>query len=190
VNTIVLAVGVALFAAISAMKFHFVSQTMPKGMLFISVLSAAGAFTFAALLWLYPQPTSPLVLALLLFALSGTLFLRTLLVTRSLKLKIAFDPDPPTTFTQNGPYKYIRHPLYAAYILFWLGCAAATMHPLSLAVLVILTLTYTSAALGEEHAFHNSEYAKAYAIYGESTGFFWPKLWSRASRRAHRSLGR
>jgi len=181
VNTIVLAVGVALFAAISgAVKLHFAYQAMPKGMLFISVVSAGGAVAFAVLLWLYPQSTTHLLLALGLFALSGTLFVGTLFVTHSLKQKVAFDPDSPTTLVQAGPYKYIRHPFYLSYILFWLGCAVATMHPISLAVLVILAFTYTYAALREEHAFGNSDYAKAYAIYRNSAGFLWPKFRGRS----------
>jgi protein-S-isoprenylcysteine O-methyltransferase Ste14 len=176
-SILVLLSGLALFVAISwAVRFHFSSESMPPGMLLVSIMSAASLGTFSFLLWRYPQNTSSLLLALLFYAVAAALFFWALRATRSAGLKLAFDPNLPGSFTKAGPYRYIRHPFYSAYVLFWLGCAIATQHAANIAFLLALTAIYGVAAHREERAFERSPFAADYAAYRQNAGLLWPKL--------------
>ena len=75
-----------------------------------------------------------------------------------------------------GPYAYIRHPFYTAYLLFWLGCAIATSSLILFLVFLSLAVLYTIAALGEERNFSRSAISDEYEAFRKATGFFWPKL--------------
>ena len=84
--------------------------------------------------------------------------------------------------TQTGPYRYIRHPFYASYILFWLGCAVATLHPVSLAFLVVVSGILIAVALREERSFVGTPFAADYLSYRRTAGLLWPKLGVGGSR--------
>jgi len=149
---------------------------MPAGMRLISGLSAASIVSTEYLQWAQPQSFLALFFAMVLYGLAAVLFAWTIAVTRSVGLKLAFDPNLPSTFTRLGPYRYIRHPFYAAYILFWLGCAISTQHAISFAFLALLSILYTAAALREERSFAGTPYAADYTAYRRSAGMFWP-MW-------------
>ena len=117
-----------------------------------------------------------LLFALAIFATSLVLFLWAAKTTRSARLKLAFDPEAPGFVVQSGPYHYIRHPFYASYILFWLGCTVATVHPLMLIFLAGFGAINLIAALREERAFAASPFAEEYLHYRKTAGLLWPKL--------------
>lgn len=170
--------GVALFAAIAlAVRYHFRSPSMSWGMRTISLLTFAGAAAFVAVLWPMQRETPPLAIALALFVVSGGIFFWALHESRAARLKLALDPDGPTSVLATGPYRYVRHPFYTSYIIYWLACAIATGHPLNIAFLVVMTATYIYVASGEERSFQDTPHAAAYAKYRETAGLFWPKLW-------------
>ena len=89
---------------------------------------------------------------------------------------MAFAGDLPARVFRSGPYSYIRHPFYTSYLLFWLGCAAATSSPVMLIIFLSLAAIYTIAALGEQRNFSRSALRDEYEAYQKGTGFFWPKL--------------
>ena len=82
----------------------------------------------------------------------------------------------PKPYCDRGPYRYIRHPFYASYILFWLGCAIATLHPVNVGYFLVLVPVYVISALKEEKGFEQSPSAADYKQYRQTAGLFWPKF--------------
>lgn len=76
---------------------------------------------------------------------------------------------------RTGPYRYIRHPFYTSYILFWLGCAVATLHPLMILFLLAVSAMNVTAAFREERSFETSPLAGEYVNYRKTAGMLWPK---------------
>ena len=138
---------------------------------------------FALLLWRGRHPVPSLALALLLFVACLALLFCAMRTTRQLRLHVAFDAVSPDNIMRDGPYRYVRHPFYTSYILFWLACAMATLHPLSVGFLVVVAAINLAAARREEHAFAGSDFAAAYDDYRRTTGMFWPRLSAFAARR-------
>jgi protein-S-isoprenylcysteine O-methyltransferase Ste14 len=86
----------------------------------------------------------------------------------------AFVPTEPGWFTQAGPYRLVRHPIYTAYLLAWAAAPVACASPaLGLTALWMLAL-HLLAARQEERAFASSRFAAEYAAYRRRTGMFFP----------------
>jgi protein-S-isoprenylcysteine O-methyltransferase Ste14 len=81
---------------------------------------------------------------------------------------------------QEGPYRFVRHPFYAAYTLSWLAGWVASHSWLALGSTIIMVATYIVAASREERKFRTSALAAAHAAYCRRTGFMLPlasRLW-------------
>lgn len=81
----------------------------------------------------------------------------------------------PTGVVSTGSFRYVRHPLYLASILFYLGLSFSTGSLLSLALLVVIFVFYNYLA-GYEEKLLEMKYRKAYKRYKEKTGKWVPKL--------------
>lgn len=92
-------------------------------------------------------------------------------------LTIAFSQDSPTHLVTTGPYRWVRHPFYLAYLLNFLSLALLYPHALSLLVFIAIYLIYHFAAKKEETKFRESALSKEYHSYSQQTGRFLPKLW-------------
>lgn len=95
-------------------------------------------------------------------------------------LTLAFSEDAPAHLVTWGPYRRVRHPFYAAYLLAWLGGAAGAAEPLLLVSAVVMGGLYVDAARREERKFAAGPLAGAYAAYRRQAGLFWPVLRSGA----------
>ena len=176
-RTLVLAAGLLIFAAMAmAVTLHFKSDVRPRKFVLLSVLSGGNIFVFGRELWLRPKDDMLLLAALGLFAVGAALFAMSIKASRSAQLKLIYDADNPRFILRDGPYRYIRHPFYTSYILYWLGCAVATLHPLNIAYIVLLVPILVLAARQEEKGFERSQLAADYADYRRSAGLLWPKL--------------
>ena len=165
-NELALIVGLLCYVTTGAVvRTHFSSAMMPREVRVAIVVSYLGIMAFVYLMLRDQHALAPLVAALTIFAVSPALFLWAVTATRSKRLKLAFDPEPPGFVTRAGPYRYIRHPFYTSYILFWLACTIATLHPLSLIFLVAFSAVNLTAAYREEHAFERSPFAAEYMNY-------------------------
>jgi protein-S-isoprenylcysteine O-methyltransferase Ste14 len=89
-----------------------------------------------------------------------------------------YSKDTPQFIWTFGPYKYIRNPFYASYLLSYLG--AAMMFPGVTAFVVVAGMIayFASAARFEERKFASSPLAAEYESYRRRTGRFIPKLGS------------
>ncbi len=163
------------FAAFGwGVKAHFRSTgDMPPGMKLTTGLSTA---LFIAFLWHLHYGASSLWLpALVLFTASLAVFASAIIASRSTPPTLAYDNDSPNFLLNHGPYRYVRHPFYLAYVLFWFGTAIATPSLAGWLAPAIMTTLYLDAATREERKFANSELAAAYAAYRTRAGLFWPR---------------
>lgn len=137
--------------------------------------SLFGFGSCAALLLLGAESPRHAALSLLISTLGLTLFWWAIASNRRQPLSFAFSGDLPRHLNRNGPYRRIRHPFYAAYLLGWLITPSATGEPLTLLPFVVMTLMYIAAARKEEQKFEATALRADYALYRREAGLFWPR---------------
>ncbi len=115
--------------------------------------------------------------ALALACAAGILFSSALRATRQRKFGVVFGGSVPSTIVEHGPYRYIRHPLYTAYMLNWIGCVVLSASVLIGAGSITVAILYILAARGEERDLLRSDLGPAYANYRDRTGLFLPRFW-------------
>ena len=159
-----------------SLKGHFSSPRMPRGAKIISAAVIATSLFFLFQLWSQPQPPLAQATGLCIEILAGLLFFWAMKASRTARLRFAFDPENPHSIVSGGPYKYLRHPFYTSYLLFWAGWALASWSIWGIVPVVFFTATYVMAARGEERNFSNSDLAADYHAYRAQTGFLFPKF--------------
>ena len=164
---------------------------MPLGM---RLLSLATLFSFGWFLWASAQNlwssgvhglSDHLTLqsmASLVFGTSLALFWWTVSTTRRHPLTLAFTSDVPVHLQTTGPYAYVRHPFYLAYVLFWIGAAVAANERLSWIMAAVMTVSYVAAARREELKFEASPLASDYKLYRLQTGMLVPNFRFRSGK--------
>ena len=167
--------AVVLQYAVS-LRTHFVSARMPTGTMVISVVVTATAILFTVLLWLGVQQPLAHLAGLAIEAAGLALFWAAIRASRQARLKMAFDLGNPHGLVTGGPYRYLRHPFYTSYLIFWVGWAVATWSAWSVPPIAVIAVIYVMAALGEERKFDRTPMAAEYAAYRARTGFFWPRF--------------
>ena len=89
---------------------------------------------------------------------------------------IASTPGEIVFLNTRGPYKYVRHPFYSSYMLFWLGAFASIQTVDVLLAVIILFGIYFIVARREEESILSSSFGCAYVAYKKRTGMFFPAL--------------
>lgn len=140
--------------------------------------SVFGAFViiYVAASRIDPEISLASIGAVFMFLISLALFWWATRAYGDRRPSIAFSPGVPSDLVMNGPYRYIRHPFYSAYMVFWLAFAVYAWNFLALAPALIMGGIYFRAARGEENAIMASALRNAYIDYSKSTGMFFPKL--------------
>jgi protein-S-isoprenylcysteine O-methyltransferase Ste14 len=118
-----------------------------------------------------------LVLAAACYAGGLTLFWWTIRSHRRRPPSLAYSRDAPEHLVERGPYAIIRHPFYAAYMVFWSGGYIASLRWTSLVPALVLLASYELSARQEEQKFASSELAEEYARYTARTGRYLPNPW-------------
>jgi protein-S-isoprenylcysteine O-methyltransferase Ste14 len=174
---IVVIAGIVIFASyMAAGRIFLTPEKMPRGMLLILLLSVPGLLSFIYFTTGQPHSGWMLLAALALLLLSAALFAWTIKSIGSHGLNMAFVDFEPAGLLTRGAFHYIRHPLYLAYILYWIGATAASMHWSTFLIGLALVILYVAAARREENIFLASELAGAYHHYQKRAGFLWPCL--------------
>ena len=168
--------GAACFACFAwGTLRHFVRRDKEsRGTWVISLLSLCG-FSFFVWRVLHRALSPSWIIGCLLFAVSVGLWGWALAATRTTPPTLAFTGDEPRFMLDAGPYRWVRHPFYSAYLLFWTGTAAATPGLSGWVAVLVLGAVYFVAARHEEGKFSRSALADRYAAYAARTGMFLPR---------------
>ena len=83
--------------------------------------------------------------------------------------------ERPNSVVSTGAFRYVRHPLYLAAILFYLGLAVSTASLFSLALLMVILLFYNYIASYEERLME-IKFGENYVRYKNRTGKWIPQL--------------
>lgn len=95
---------------------------------------------------------------------------------RRRSLTAIFETDLPCQLLCEGPFGYVRHPFYTAYILFWVSGWIASGSAIAFLSAVAMSVTYVWAATKEEEKFRVSRLAAEHAEYCRRTGFMLPRV--------------
>ncbi len=174
--------GLLCFAAFTwGVAFHFRrGRKMPAGMRLTSALSVLGLIWF---LWNLTQGAGPAwPFALICFAAGLAVFCWSVQSTRREPPMIAFSAGAPQTLLRHGPYRFVRHPFYLSYVLFWAGTALAVPSGAAWAEPALMGALYVLAAAREETRLARSPLGAEYRAYQRRAGMFWPVLWRRQAR--------
>lgn len=110
------------------------------------------------------------------FAASLALFFATLQTNRARPLTLAYDRDTPEHLNRQGPYAWVRHPFYLAYLLAFTSGWIGSGEILLALVPAFFFALYWDAASREEAKFLRSPLAGDYRAYQAQAGRFWPKF--------------
>ncbi len=177
---LVLAVGTACFLAFSWGMFrHFRNVgPMPVGMRLIGAVSfiAMAVFTWSVLamplsrVWPAVPVLSSVALALFGWAVA---------TTRNAQFAVAFTQAQPKILVTGGPFRYMRHPFYTSYLIFWVATCVATINGMGCIAPLILLVCYIIAARKEESLISHGRFGAEYASYTRRTGIVLPRLITR-----------
>jgi protein-S-isoprenylcysteine O-methyltransferase Ste14 len=114
---------------------------------------------------------------LLLFLLAHLLFWSAVAVHRQDPPAIAFSDRPPRSLVTGGPYRLVRHPFYASYLVAWLAGACVAGSPwLALAAAWMFVFYYLAASREEAELLASGALGAEYRRYRRRTGMFLPRL--------------
>lgn len=171
----VLAFGAACFLAFTwAMLRHFRSDgPMPFGM---RVVGATSLAAMAVFIWSVctAQLSRVWPVAPILSAVSLASFGWAVHATRNAGLAFAFAAAKPSVLVVSGPFRYVRHPFYISYLLFWFATCFATSSSICWVGPLMLLACYAAAARKEERLMARSDLGAEYASYASRTGMFFP----------------
>ncbi|WP_306117364.1 MULTISPECIES: isoprenylcysteine carboxylmethyltransferase family protein [unclassified Roseitalea] len=165
-----------LVAYVWSAKAHFRSDRLEAGAKLIAMMVFAMAALIAWLTWTVEQRPAVQLAGLSLQVIAFAVFWLAIRATRKARLLAAFTDANPETLVTTGPYRYVRHPFYTSYIVFWFGGALATgvwwMFVLAFGMLGI----YWRAAQGEEARFAATALADEYAAFKKGRARFLPGI--------------
>lgn len=171
---IVLLATVIWFWAVS--YSHFDVRAPSSGTTFVSIATAAGTIVNFSV-WRHLEAPPPFEAALLALVLGLVSALVCWAAQRSAPNRLlgrAFAGHTPDTLVDDGPYAYVRNPLYTSYLVYWLAWVALTSgHWAAVLIFVVMLATYVGAALGEERQL-SAQLGKTYRAYAARTKQFIP----------------
>lgn len=89
---------------------------------------------------------------------------------------IAWGGQVPDAVCADGPYRWVRHPLYLFYLIAYFAVLVALPHWVTAVVFLGNILLFAHAARNDEQTLSNSALAADYAVYRERTGMFLPRF--------------
>jgi protein-S-isoprenylcysteine O-methyltransferase Ste14 len=89
--------------------------------------------------------------------------------------RIGIDPENRTELAETGPYRWIRHPIYAGWLVMLVGTVVLVPHPLVPVAALVTTVGVLYEAVREERHLVGT-FGERYARYLARTGRFAPRL--------------
>jgi protein-S-isoprenylcysteine O-methyltransferase Ste14 len=142
----------------------------------VAILGAVCSLVHATAIATTAGPPAARAAGLVLIALATLLFWLAVRACGAMRLTTIFETDVPHRLIGHGPFRYVRHPFYASYTLFWIGGALASGSWLALAAAGLMVVIYVVAARGEERKFAVSALAGEYDAYRRTAGLMWPAI--------------
>ena len=176
-TAVVLLIWVSAFSSFGWGVLRFFRKTSGRAWhtVLVAVLGVIfGGWHFLAIATSRVGPLPSLV-GILLLAISTSLFWCAVHACESRRLTAIFESDVPLHLERHGPYRYIRHPFYASYTLFWFAGWIASASTLALISAGIMLGIYLNAGRKEERKFASSMLAGEYAEYRRRAGLMIPK---------------
>lgn len=161
-----------------AMKKFFVAPAaMSSGM---KLLSTAGLVFFIAQLVRLGTSAHEHVgwlgVGAVMYAAALWLFWSAVRAARGASLGIAFSGKAPQALVLTGPYRWVRHPFYSTYALFWTAGVIAAHDLFLVPTAAIMIAVYLRALREEESILLEGPTAAAYRDYRRRTGALIPWL--------------
>jgi protein-S-isoprenylcysteine O-methyltransferase Ste14 len=146
------------------------------GMKLTSACGIVSALLHFAAILLWPHSVTPErgLVAVLFYLGALALFWWSIRTSSKAPLSAIYSPDTPVHLVEDGPYRFIRHPLYCSYILTWSAGLIATAQLWLLPTVAAMLVIYFNAAAVEERKFSHSALAGAYQEYRSRTGLLIP----------------
>ncbi|WP_027664330.1 methyltransferase family protein [Rhizobium leguminosarum] len=157
-----------------SLRGHFNSPKMEAGAKLITVGVIATTAFFLYQVWSGTQMLWVQGVGLGFEIGSAGLFWWAVSASRQARLRFVFTLDHPDSLVTDGPYRYLRHPFYTSYLLFWSGWALASWSIWSILPVLFFTVVYVIAARNEERKFSLSPLASEYEAYRRKTGLLTP----------------
>jgi protein-S-isoprenylcysteine O-methyltransferase Ste14 len=165
-----------------AILWHFDRSAEPSWLMKCVALlgTCFGLLQLAATIWAPATSVVSRLVALVLYGSALTLFGWAVGSTRGYHFALAFTPSDPTVVLAEGPYRWVRHPFYASYLMYWIAGACATQARWMIVSVIVMSWLYWLATVQEETEFLQGDQADVYRAYINRTGRFFPKLWGNA----------
>jgi isoprenylcysteine carboxyl methyltransferase (ICMT) family protein YpbQ len=89
--------------------------------------------------------------------------------------RIGIDPENRTELAEQGPYRWIRHPIYGGFLVMLVGQVLVVPHPVIAVAALVTAAGMLVQALREERHLRGT-FGERYARYAAATGRFLPRL--------------
>lgn len=161
-----------------AIVWHFHRSTAPSPLMrLVAVLGTVFGIWQAATIAALDAISLPAALSgVCLYVMSLALFWWAVSATKAHRLSLAFASAQSSRIIVHGPYRWIRHPFYASYLLYWLAGVLTSWQWELLLTVILMGGLYGKAAVREERAFLLGDQAETYRHYMARTGRLFPKV--------------
>jgi protein-S-isoprenylcysteine O-methyltransferase Ste14 len=186
-KAILLILAASCFAGFTWAILHLFRReaSMPTTMRWLGLFGSLFTIVQFLAIVLSNPPLFLAVLGALLYISTLALFWWAVPFARKASLRLAFTQTQSTELLRDGPYRWVRHPFYASYMLFWISGTVATGQPWLLVSLFVMSGFYVTAIIREESELLARADLAEYPEYRSATGCLTPKipisrLWKRA----------
>ncbi len=120
-------------------------------------------------------PVANAVAGAIVMALALALYEWARRTIRDRRFHIAWSSDVPEELCAQGPYRFVRHPLYLSYILAFAALPVALPRLGTLGIFLLNLALFTHAARHDESVIARSHLAEEYEAYRARAGMFLPR---------------
>ncbi len=146
-------------------RFFVAPRSVQAGTALTAVAGAVAVVVQGVALAVPPVQGAQPAVGLSLVLVACALFWWAIVTARHTRFMAIFGDGVPTAIVQHGPYRWVRHPFYVAYSLFWCGGWAMSGAPMAGAAACAMVGLYVVAARGEERVIASSPLRDTYAAY-------------------------
>lgn len=171
--------GYLLFVGIwfATAQPHFDRDSKARPLLFLMVgLSFVATIGTIAVTIMSDVPYVRMAITVAMTTFAALLIKLAFRAIKKKNLGLAFSGIVPEAVVQYGPYRFVRHPLYLAYSVFWTSCAILSASLFVVIPVVAIIALYFHAARSEERDLLNSTVGPDYRAYRARTGIMLPRL--------------